>query len=160
MDLRKFRDSASRICILIGGGIGLLLAGCSGQPTFGIPVSGSPDGDVEVLEVTADGQIEHSEGKFLDLVDRQDQTLVMVDFWASWCGPCRQLSPVLDRVKTSWGENLTVVKVDIDSNEPIARHFQVNAIPDVRIFRNGKQVGGFAGMMPQAEIEAVLKSLM
>jgi thioredoxin len=114
---------------------------------------------VELLTLTAEGTIEHSEGKFLELVQRTDQKLVLVDFWASWCGPCLKLGPTLEKIKSKWGDNIDVVKVDVDDCPEISQYLDVSSIPDVRIYRGGTQVGGFVGTMPFAEIDSLLKSL-
>jgi thioredoxin 1 len=139
--------------------LAILLAGCGEGPKNGIPIAGTPDGVVEYLAVTDAGEIEHKEGNFLELVNRKDQKLVLVDFWATWCGPCVRLAPQLEQIRKDWGDKLEVVKVDVDQVPQIAQHLGINSIPDVRIFRNGTQVGSFVGLMPRAEIEALLKSL-
>ena len=89
----------------------------------------------------------------------QSDLPVLVDFWAPWCGPCRQLSPSLEAAKKKWGDKLDVVKVNVDDNQAIAQHLGVTAIPDVRIFSNGTQVGDFVGVRPQDEIDGLLRSL-
>ena len=139
--------------------MGFITVGCEEGAGNGAPITGCPDGVVESLVVSDSGQIEHKEGKFLALVDRSDQKLVLVDFWADWCGPCQMLSPHLDRIRKDWGDKVEVVKVDVDESREIAGHLGVDAIPDVRIFRNGTQVGRFVGVKPRQEIEALLKSL-
>jgi len=136
-----------------------VFSGCNQGPRNGKPIVGSPDGEVELLSVAADGTIEHSEGKFLELVQRTDQKLILVDFWASWCGPCRQLGPTLEKIKVKWGDNLEVVKVDVDQCPEISQYLEITSIPDVRIYRGGTQVGDFVGTMPFAEIDSLLKSL-
>ncbi len=136
-----------------------LCLGCNQGPRNGKPIAGSPDGSVDQLTLTADGTIEHTEGKFLELVQRTDQKLILVDFWASWCGPCRKLGPTLEKIKAKWGDNLEVVKVDVDKCPSIAAHLEITSIPDVRIYRGGTQVGDFRGIMPLAEIDSLLKSL-
>lgn len=149
-------------CMLLIFGIASLpffLGGCQQSQQSGRPIAGTPDGDVEYLSVSSTGAIEHKEGKFLELVDRKDQKLVLVDFWATWCGPCRKLAPHLEAIKEKWGDKIEVVKVDVDQAGDISEHMGISSIPDVRIFRNGTQVGSFVGLMPRAEIEALLKSL-
>ncbi len=135
------------------------LPGCNHLPTTGTSITGTPDGAAEVMMVSASGQIQLKEIGFLEAVDRTDQKLVLVDFWAPWCGPCRKLTPAIEATKTTWGDKLEVVKVNVDDNSAIAQHLGVNAIPDVRIFRNGTQVGDFGGVMPKDEIDALLRSL-
>lgn len=137
----------------------LTLPGCNDLPSTGKPIAGAPDGVAEVMVLSASGSIKLEEAKFLELVSRTDQKLVLVDFWAPWCGPCRQMAPSLEALKKKWGDKLEVVKVDIDQNSEISNHLQVNSIPDVRIFRNGVQVADFVGVMPKEEIEALLRSL-
>lgn len=137
----------------------ILCFGCNQGPRNGKPIAGSPDGSVELLTLASDGTIEHTEGKFLELVQRTDQKLILVDFWATWCGPCRQLGPTLEKIKAKWGDGLEVVKVDVDQCPEISGYLEVNAIPDVRIYRGGTQVGDFVGTMPFSEIDSLLKSL-
>lgn len=139
--------------------LGVMTVGCGQGPRNGIPIAGCPDSIVEYLVVSDSGVIEPREGNFLEIVDRKDQKLVMVDFGATWCGYCTMLAPHLDRIRKDWGDQIEVVKVDIDLSPEIAKHLGVGPIPDVRIFRNGTQVGSFAGLMPRQEIEALLKSL-
>ena len=135
------------------------LVGCGRGPRSGAPITGCPDGTVEYLSVSETGEIEHKEGKFLELVDRKDQKLVIVDLWATWCGPCRMLAPHLSKIKKTWGDKVEVVKVDVDSSRDIAMHLGASSIPDVRIYRHGTQVSDFVGVMPYADIESLLKSL-
>jgi thioredoxin 1 len=150
-------DFFKRICSVLL--LIVLCVGCNEGPRNGKPVAGAPDADVELLTVIADGNVEHSEGKFLELVQRADQKLILVDFWASWCGPCRKLAPTLEKIKSKWGDDIEVVKVDVDQCPEISQYLDVTSIPDVRIYRGGTQVGDFVGTMPFAEIDALLKSL-
>lgn len=136
-----------------------IFAGCGIGPRTGVPIAGCPDGPAELVMLSESGEIEHVEGQFLELVNRQDQKLVIVDFWATWCGPCRRLSPSLDKIKKTWGDKVEVVKVDVDQAPQISRYMGASGIPDVRIFRKGTQVADFAGEMPYADIESLLKSL-
>ncbi len=137
----------------------LLLAGCGTGPRAGVPIAGCPDGAAELVSLSEAGEIEHIPGKFLELVDRQDQKLVIVDFWAPWCGPCRRLSPSLDKIKKTWGDKVEIVKVDVDKAPQISSYMGASGIPDVRIFRKGTQVADFVGVRPYADIESLLKSL-
>ena len=139
--------------------VSVALPGCNHLPTTGTSITGTPDGTAEVMMASAGGEIQLEQIGFLAAVNRTDQKLVLVDFWAPWCGPCRQLTPAIEAVKTKWGDKLEVLKVNVDDNSAIAEHLGVNAIPDVRIFRNGTQVGDFVGVMPKDEIDALLQSL-
>ena len=85
--------------------------------------------------------------------------VVLVDCWASWCGPCKALAPILEDIKRERGDDIEVVKVDVDANPEIARFLNAEAIPDVRIYQGGVQVYDFVGLMPKAEIDSILKSL-
>jgi len=118
-----------------------------------------PDGVAELVTLSETGEVEHIPGQFLELVDRQDQKLVIVDFWATWCGPCRRLSPSLDKIKKTWGDKVEIVKVDVDQAPQISSYMGASGIPDVRIFRKGTQVADFVGVRPYADIDSLLKSL-
>lgn len=135
------------------------LPGCSDLPTSGTPIAGCPDGTGELMAVGAPGRVQLESIGFLKAVDRKDQKLVLVDFWAPWCGPCLKLTPAIEATKLKWGDKLDVIKVNVDENNAIAAHLQIHAIPDVRIFRNGTQVADFGGFMPADEIDALLRSL-
>ena len=134
-----------------------VLIGCSEGPSNGRSVEKSPDGPVEILTVAEDGTVGHMEGKFLEQVRRSDSKLVLVDSWASWCGPCRQLAPILEDLKKDWGDKIEVIKLDVDQNPAISRYLGINSIPDVRIFRSGTQIDGFVGLAPKEEIDSILK---
>jgi len=136
-----------------------IMTGCNDLPTTGKPIAGAPDGTGEVVGLSATGQIEHEKIGFLEAVDRKDQKLVLVDFWAPWCGPCLKLTPAIEATKKKWGDKLQVIKVNVDDNNAIAAHLNIHAIPDVRIFRNGIQVGDFGGVRAKDEIDALLRSL-
>ncbi len=136
-----------------------VLPSCRDLPTTGVPIAGTPDGTAEVMLLSATGQIDHEDIGFLEAVDRKDQKLILVDFWAPWCGPCLQLTPSIEATKKKWDDKLQVIKVNVDENMAIAAHLRIESIPDVRIFRNGIQVGDFAGVMPKDEIDALLRSL-
>ena len=122
-------------------------------------LSQAPDGTVERLVVSETGSVDVAEGKFLELVKRTDQKLVLVDFWAPWCGPCKMLSPSLQQIKKDWGDRIEIVKVNTDEAGALVEYFEINGIPDVRVFRAGAQVADFQGAAPRQEIEAMLKSL-
>lgn len=137
----------------------LTIPGCNDLPSTGKSIAGAPDGIAEVMVISKNGDIELEESKFLELVSRTDQKLVLVDFWAPWCGPCKQMEPSLVAMKKKWADKLDVVKVDVDQNSEISQHLGISSIPDVRIFRSGVQVGDFVGVMPKDEIDALLRSL-
>ncbi len=95
--------------------------------------------------------------QFNELISTSDK-LVMVDFWAEWCGPCRILKPVLEDLTAKHGDKVTLVKIDVDQqdNYPLAVQYQVNSIPQVTFFKNGVQVDQFIGVVPPARVEEII----
>ena len=79
----------------------------------------------------------------------ESEKLVIVDFWATWCGPCRMLSPLLDEVEEEMADKITVVKVNIDDAEEIAMRYRIMSIPTLIFFKNGQMVDRSVGAMPK-----------
>ncbi len=77
---------------------------------------------------------------------------VLIDFYASWCGPCQTLSPVLKQVKDSLGERVAIFKIDVDKNQEIAATFQVRGVPTMMLFQKGKQLWRQSGVLSKDEI--------
>jgi thioredoxin 1 len=90
----------------------------------------------------------------------QDEKLVVVDFWATWCGPCRMISPILDEVEEEMPDKITVVKVNVDDADEIATQFRIMSIPTLLFFKNGQMVDKTVGAMPKhALIERINANL-
>jgi len=87
-----------------------------------------------------------------DVIDRSTQTTVVVDLWAEWCGPCKTLGPIIEKVVDETGGDVVLAKVDVDANPAVARAFQVQSIPAVYAMRDGKVVDGFIGALPEQQV--------
>jgi putative thioredoxin len=94
-----------------------------------------------------------------EVVDRSRQVPVVVDFWADWCGPCKQLTPALEKAEASRDGEVVLAKVDVDANKRLAAAFQVQGIPAVKAFRDAKVVDEFVGALPPAKVEAFFDGL-
>lgn len=90
--------------------------------------------------------------KFSKLVD--SETPVLIDFYATWCGPCQTLSPVLEKVKKDFGDQLTLLKIDVDKNQALAAKFQVRSVPTMVLFKKGELVWRQSGLVSKRDISA------
>ncbi|MBR6858881.1 MAG: thioredoxin [Bacteroidales bacterium] len=82
----------------------------------------------------------------------ESEKLVIVDFWATWCGPCRMLSPLLDEVEEEMADKITVVKVNVDDADEIAMRYRIMSIPTLLFFKNGALVDRTVGAMPKSTL--------
>ena len=82
----------------------------------------------------------------------QSEKLVIVDFWATWCGPCRMLSPLLDEVEAEMEDKIEVIKVNVDDADEIAMRYRIMSIPTLLFFKNGEMVDRTVGAMPKSTL--------
>ncbi len=82
------------------------------------------------------------------------QGLVVVDFWAEWCGPCRAIAPILEQLAVTYNGRLRVTKMNVDENQRTPMRFNVRSIPSLLFFKDGKHVDTVIGLMPKATLEA------
>lgn len=86
--------------------------------------------------------------------------LVLVDFWATWCGPCKMLAPTIDAIATEYKDRVVVGKVDVDENEAIARRFGIMSIPTLFLFKDGEVVEKLVGYRLKMELEQLLNKYL
>jgi putative thioredoxin len=102
-----------------------------------------------------------SESTFQTAVIERSHTLpVVVDFWAEWCGPCRQLGPVIEKAVAAREGKIELAKIDVDANPSVSRAFGIQSIPAVKGFRDGRVVAEFVGAQPPAAVNSFLDSLL
>ena len=87
----------------------------------------------------------------------QAKGLVLVDFWATWCGPCQIVAPVLDQLAQQYAGKAKVAKLDVDNNQRTAMRFNVRSIPSILFFKYGKHVDTVVGALPKASIESKIQ---
>ena len=95
-----------------------------------------------------------------DSVVLQSQELVMVDFWATWCGPCKIIAPVVEELSKEYEGKVTFVKVNTDENTDIATKYNIRGIPTLMFFKDGKVADQVVGAVPKAQLKSKLDSLL
>lgn len=86
----------------------------------------------------------------------QKNKVVLVDFSAAWCGPCQTLAPILHDVKEHYGDKLSIIKIDIDKNQGLARNFAVQGVPTMILYKDGGQVWRQSGVLPKSELVKII----
>ncbi len=121
---------------------------------FGGAAAPNTAGDADIIK---DGSVQTFAR---DVLDASMQVPVLVDFWATWCGPCKQLTPVLEKLVRAAKGKVRLVKIDIDKNPELAQQLRIQSVPTVYAFLGGQPVTGFAGAQPESQIKALVDRLV
>jgi len=99
-------------------------------------------------------------GFMADVIEASQTTPVIVDFWAPWCGPCKQLTPLIERLVKQYAGKVKLVKINVDENQELASQFRVQSIPAVYAFKGGRPFDGFMGALPESQIKQFIERLV
>ena len=120
------------------------------------PDAGAGNGSIPVGDIIKDSDTNNFSK---DVIDQSTKIPVVVDFWAPWCGPCKQLSPTLDKLAREYGGKIQLVKINVDENQELATQMRVQSIPMVVAFKDGQPVDGFAGALPESQLRQFFEKL-
>ena len=120
------------------------------------PDAGAGNGSIPVGDIIKDSDTNNFG---TDVIDQSTKIPVVVDFWAPWCGPCKQLSPTLDKLAREYGGKIQLVKINVDENQELATQMRVQSIPMVVAFKDGQPVDGFAGALPESQLRQFFEKL-
>ncbi len=139
------------------------LSGLKNRPAAPPPGTGPvPDGSGGASGTSGRSPfvVDVDEATFGDVVQASTQVLVVIDLWATWCEPCKQLSPILERLATAAGGSWVLAKVDVDANPRIAQAFGVQSIPTVVAVAGGQPVDAFSGALPEPQVREWISALL
>jgi thioredoxin 1 len=103
-------------------------------------------------EKTNGSPITVGDADFGELIEK-GEGLSLVDFWATWCGPCRMVAPVMEQLASEYEGRMTVAKVDVDANQQVSMRYNIRSIPSILFFKDGKHVDTVVGAVPKAYLE-------
>ncbi len=98
------------------------------------------------------GAVEATAENFNEMV-LQANTLVLVDFWAEWCGPCKALSPILEEIANEFGDKVVIAKLNVEEQNDLASQYQIRALPSLLLFRDGNMIASSTGSQPKAQLK-------
>ena len=94
-------------------------------------------------------------GNFNDIINSEQLTLV--DFFATWCGPCKMMHPVLEQLKDEMGESIRIIKIDVDKNNSLAMNYRVQSVPTLMLFRKGEMLWRQSGALPLSALKNLIE---